>query len=129
MAKSHKKHKKNKFIPMPLPFKYEELNGKFTTLPLYHYQLMCFALEVIESRLVDADDPDCIDNDRDPELGEAYHSLSIAVACHTHWKDNLSICNQVHNTVRARYLERLRASKHASFTGGIPYSNQQGRLI
>jgi len=91
---------------IPLPFDYEDLKGKFTSLPIYHYQLMCFALEVMESRLADAEFPECVDVSRDPELGEAYHALSVAVACHTHWQDKLSICNQVQATVRARYLEK-----------------------
>jgi len=87
---------------LSLPFSYEDLDGKFTALPLYHFELLCWALEIFESRLLI--EPGCIDAKSDPELAEAYESLSVAVVCHPHWHDKFSTANQVRQAVRARYL-------------------------
>jgi len=93
-----------------LPFTYEELDGRWITLPLYHYQHLCLALEIIERRLA-CDEPGCIDTRKDPDLGEVHKALSVAVVCHDQHRNRLSLCNHIQDAVRARFLTYAKGEK------------------
>jgi len=93
-----------------LPFTYEELDGRNIALPLYHYQHLCLALEIIERRLA-CDEPGCIDTRKDPDLGEVCRALSVAVMCHPQWQNKFALCHHIQAAVRARFLTYAKGEK------------------
>jgi len=94
-----------------LPFSYEDLEGIKTPLPLYDYQRLCLALEIIDHRLAD-DEPGCIDTSIDPELGLVHEALMIAVLCHPQWQNKTSICNRIQTFVHDRFQSCNRGGNH-----------------
>jgi len=94
-----------------LPFTYEDLKGIKTPLPLYNYQRLCLALEIIDHRLAD-DEPGCIDTSIDPELGLVHEALMIAVLCHPQWQNKTSICNRIQTFVHDRFQSFNRGGNH-----------------